>query len=122
MDNETESQINDTQNPDYCNNNSDNCSSNSNYRDNNSHRNKIEEIKERECVSPALVSYGAHGWIRVEEQTYLGFVSSHGQAEVDRIVQYIDELCQSNGNKYKWTDWAMVMDRALREKGQAYDK
>ena len=121
MDNETESQINDTQNPDYCNNNSDNCSSNSNYRDNNSHRNKIEEI-ERECVSPALVSYGAHGWIRVEEQTYLGFVSSHGQAEVDRIVQYIDELCQSNGNKYKWTDWAMVMDRALREKGQAYDK
>ena len=86
-------------------------------------KSKINDIKESkgkeskgECVSPALVSYGAHGWIRVEEQTYLGFVSAHGQAEVDRIVKYIDELCQSNGNKYKWTDWAMVLDRALQEK------
>ena len=62
-----------------------------------------------------LKERGVYGWIRLSDEQVRELSDQMGDAELGRIIQYVDELVQSNGNKYQWKDWMLVLRRAYRE-------
>lgn len=84
-------------------------------------REEIEEEKKRESSDAAHTSaekkkpYGEYGWVRLTDTQYARLLKSMGDAELKRCITYIDESAQSSGNKNKWKDWNLVLQRCHRE-------
>ena len=60
--------------------------------------------------------YGQYGWVRLTDEESGRLLKNLGEAELARCIQYVDESAQSNGNKNKWKDWNLVVQKCHREK------
>lgn len=59
---------------------------------------------------------GQHGYVKLTDEEYSHLLKDLGQAELDRVIAYIDESAAATGNKNKWKDWNLVLRKASREK------
>ena len=59
--------------------------------------------------------YGEYGWIMLTDKEYRKLLDELGRPELERCIQYVDELAQSSNNKNKWRDWNLVIRRCHRE-------
>lgn len=60
-------------------------------------------------------AYGEYKWVKLSDTQYDKLVSKIGKKELDRCIKYIDESAQSTGNKNRWKDWGLVIQRCSRE-------
>ena len=59
---------------------------------------------------------GQHGYVKLTDEEHARLVQDLGQAELDRVIYYVDESAAATGNKNKWKDWNLVLRKASREK------
>ena len=82
----------------------------------------IENRQEKTTASPMSLSPSAWKrdfenlfWVQLSDSEYQSLLEKMGKSELDRLIRYVDELAQQNGNKYGWKDWVVVLRRAYRE-------
>lgn len=59
--------------------------------------------------------HGEYGWVMLTDEQYQRLVEKMGIKELERCITHIDEMAQSTGNKNKWKDWNLVLQRCHRE-------
>ena len=82
-----------------------------------SNSNSISNIynnKEENQVKEERHKHGEYGWVKLTDEQYNRLKSEF--ANIDKIIDRIDEYVQSNGNKNKYKDWNLVIRKAIREK------
>ena len=82
-----------------------------------SNSNSISNIynnKEENQVKEERHKHGEYGWIKLTDEQYNRLKSEF--ANIDKVIDRIDEYVQSNGNKNKYKDWNLVIRKAIREK------
>lgn len=60
-------------------------------------------------------SFGKFGWVKLSQPEYDALRKKLGPEELERCIRYLDESAQSNGNKNKWKDFGLVIQRCSRE-------
>ena len=65
--------------------------------------------------TPTKTAFGEYGWIKLTDEQYQRLVEKMGIKELERCITHIDEMAQSTGNKNKWKDWNLVLQRCHRE-------
>ena len=60
-------------------------------------------------------SYGKFGWVKLEPREYEALKAELGEGELDRCITFLDEAAQSTGNKNRWKDFGLVIQRCSRE-------
>lgn len=82
-----------------------------------SNSNSISNIynnQEENQVKEERHKHGEYGWIKLTDEQYNRLKSEF--ANIDKVIDRIDEYVQSNGNKNKYKDWNLVIRKAIREK------
>ena len=60
--------------------------------------------------------HGRYGWVLLSDDELARLLAKHGRQLVDYYVNYIDELAQQTGNKNRWKDWNLTIQKAIRDK------
>ena len=60
-------------------------------------------------------AYGAYGWVTLTDKQYQNLSKKLGQTELQRCIDYLDESCQSTGNRNNWVDFYVVIQRCARQ-------
>lgn len=60
-------------------------------------------------------SYGKFGWVKLEPREYEALKAELGEGELDRCITFLDEAAQCTGNKNRWKDFGLVIQRCSRE-------
>lgn len=60
-------------------------------------------------------SFGKYGWVKLAPREYEALKAQLGEKELSRCISFLDESCQSNGNKNRWKDFGLVIQRCARE-------
>lgn len=74
----------------------------------------IYNNKEENQVKEERHKHGEYGWVKLTDDQYNRLKSEF--ANIDKVIDRIDEYVQSNGNKNKYKDWNLVIRKAIREK------
>jgi len=74
----------------------------------------IESISDNPKRAPKK-KYGEYGWVKLTDEQYTRLCDEYGEDKIAERIQYVDEYVQSNGNKNKYSDWNLVIRRAIRE-------
>lgn len=61
-------------------------------------------------------AYGCYGRVKLTDAEYQRLVNEFGQDYIDRQIELLDEYVQSNNNKNRYTDFNLVLRKAIREK------
>lgn len=61
------------------------------------------------------VSFGKFGWVRLSRKEYQALEEKLGHQELERCIAYLDESCQSTGNKNRWKDFGLVIRKCSEE-------
>lgn len=72
---------------------------------------------------------GEYGWVKLTEEEYDRLIAEFSKETAEYYIRYVDEYAQGNGNKQKYSDWNLVLRKAINEKwgnyqpqtGQSYD-
>jgi len=85
-------------------------------KDKDQEKDQEKDKKSGTSVAPAPVrrKHGAYGWVLLSDDEYIQLTEAHTQSIVDAKVQYVDELAQQTGNKNKWSDWYLLVKKAIR--------
>ena len=59
--------------------------------------------------------YGVYGRVLLTENELNRLYDELGQKEANSCINYVDELAETNGNKYKWKNWNLVVRKCHRE-------
>ena len=59
--------------------------------------------------------HGEFGWVLLTDAQYNALLEKLGAEELGRCIAYIDQAAQSTGNKNRWKDWNLVIQRCARE-------
>lgn len=58
--------------------------------------------------------YGEFGWVKLTGQEYESLERIMGAWELERCIRYIDESAQLTGNRNRWKDWYLLLQRCYR--------
>lgn len=61
-------------------------------------------------------AYGCYGRVKLTTAEYQRLVDEFGQDYIDRQIDLLDEYVESNNNKNKYTNFNLVIRKAIREK------
>lgn len=76
-----------------------------------------EEKEKKGKGAPAQKhKHGSYGWVLLTDAEYNRIVTAHGKDIADYYISMIDEKAQQTGNKNKWKDWNLTVQKAIREK------
>ena len=74
----------------------------------------IESISDKPKRAPKK-KYGEYGWVKLTDEQYHRLCAEFGEDTIQERIRYIDEYVQGNGNKNKYSDWNLVIRRAIRD-------
>ena len=76
-----------------------------------------EEGEKPEQSSPKPVSHmrGEYGYVKLTDKEFENLIAKHGKDKVQYYINYLDESAKISGNKNKWKDWNLVIQKAIRE-------
>ena len=57
---------------------------------------------------------GKHGYVRLDDEAYGRLKARYDEAELGRVIEYLDESAKSTNNKNGWSDWELVIERAIK--------
>jgi len=81
--------------------------------------NKTHIDKNKEIISKdkkeKLFSYGEYKRIKLKEGQYEKLVEDYGKDYIDDLITKLDEYVESNNNKNKYTNFNLVIRKAIRE-------
>lgn len=79
---------------------------------------EIEMLKNNNINSSKgkKTAYGCYGRVKLTDAEYQRLVNEFGQDYIDRQIELLDEYVQSNNNKNRYTDFNLVLRKAIREK------
>ena len=60
--------------------------------------------------------HGEYGRVLLDDNEYEHLKKKLGDAELRRCIAYVDESAESTGNKNKWKNWSLVLQRCSRDK------
>jgi hypothetical protein len=62
------------------------------------------------------ISSSEFGWVKLTDKQYQRLMDEFGKDVLTRYITIVDEYVQSNGNKNKYSDWNLVIRKAIRDK------
>lgn len=62
------------------------------------------------------IKYGVYQRIKLTEAEYERLIGEFGKDYIDNLIQQLDEYVESNNNKNKYTNFNLVIRKAIREK------
>lgn len=62
------------------------------------------------------IKYGVYQRIKLTEAEYERLIDEFGKDYIDNLIQQLDEYVESNNNKNKYTNFNLVIRKAIREK------
>lgn len=79
---------------------------------------EIEMLKNNNINSTGgkKTAYGCYGRVKLTSSEYQRLVDEFGQDYIDRQIELLDEYVESNNNKNKYTNFNLVIRKAIREK------
>lgn len=87
----------------------------------NTQKNNIHDSENREgkgAAAPAHAgkkSFGKFGWVKLSQQEYDALEQQLGETELKRCIDYLDQSAQATGNKNRWRDFGLVIQRCSQE-------
>lgn len=66
-------------------------------------------------TKPAAHVRGPHGYLKLTDAEYGRLLQDIGEAELVRLIEYIDGSAKATNNKNGWKDWNLVIRTAHRE-------
>lgn len=85
-----------------------------NFKDNNI-SNKNISINKKEIYKEKKMSFGEYKRVKLTEEEYERLIKEFGKEYIDQKILQLDEYIQSNNNKNKYTDFNLVLRKAIRE-------
>ena len=61
------------------------------------------------------ISFGKFGWVRLSRREYEALEQQLGTEELERCIAYLDQSCQTTGNKNRWKDFGLVIRKCSEE-------
>ena len=92
-------------------------------------RNKAKKAKKEKDESadapapedkPIKHKRGEYGWVKLTDDEVERLTAEYGENAVKYYIAYIDESAQGTKNKNKWSDWNLVIRKAIRDKWGNY--
>lgn len=74
-----------------------------------------DRIIEDDSADKPRRARGEHGYVKLTDEEYTRLVKDLGQAELNRVIAYVDESAKISRNKNKWSDWNLVLRKASRD-------
>lgn len=62
------------------------------------------------------IKYGEYKRIKLTEKEYQRLIDEFGKSYIDEMINKLDEYIESNNNKNKYTNFNLVIRKAIREK------
>ena len=79
--------------------------------------NNRDNIKDKENTSKDIKEkFGTYGRVKLSHTEYKKLVDDHGKDYIDDLINKLDEYVESNNNKNKYTNFNLVIRKAIREK------
>ena len=70
----------------------------------------------KESIKCVRTKHGKYGWVELTDDEFMKLASETKSAiKVANAIKAVDEYVQSNGNKQKYTDWYVVLQKAIKE-------
>lgn len=66
-------------------------------------------------AKPQKHKFGTYGRVLLTENELNRLYDELGLKEANSCINYVDELAETNGNKYKWKNWNLVVRKCHRE-------
>ena len=60
--------------------------------------------------------HGQYGWIKLTDDELSKLCKDYGETAITHYIEYIDEYAQTTKNKNGYSDWNLVIRKAIREK------
>lgn len=81
---------------------------------NNNNRDNIDENKEN-ISKDKKEKFGSYGRVKLSQTEYKKLVDDYGKKYIDDLIMKLDEYVESNNNKNKYTNFNLVIRKAIRE-------
>lgn len=59
--------------------------------------------------------YGHFGWVKLTDTEYARLTTRYGKERLEVAIAHVDEAAQSTGNKNRWKDWNLTIQRCIRD-------
>lgn len=82
---------------------------------NNNNRDNIDENKEN-ISKDKKEKFGSYGRVKLSQTEYKKLVDEFGKDYINDLIMKLDEYVESNNNKNKYTNFNLVIRKAIREK------
>lgn len=82
---------------------------------NNNKRDNIDENKEN-ISKDKKEKFGSYGRVKLSHIEYEKLIDEYGKDYIDDLINKLDEYVESNNNKNKYTNFNLVIRKAIREK------
>jgi hypothetical protein len=83
-----------------------------NVKDNNI---SINNNKRKEIYKEKKVSFGEYKRVKLTHEEYERLIKEFGKEYIDQKILQLDEYIESNNNKNKYTNFNLVLRKAIRE-------
>ena len=67
-------------------------------------------------LSDKTKGYGTYGWVVLSDTQHFKLIDDFDEAKVNHFIEIVNERVQANGNKYGYTDWDLIVRRAIKDK------
>ena len=57
---------------------------------------------------------GKYGYVQLDDEAYGRLKAKYDETELKRVINYLDESAKSTNNKNGWSDWELVIERAIK--------
>ena len=78
--------------------------------------NNIEDNIKENISKDIKEKYGNYGRVRLTVAEYERLINEFGKNYIDELIEKLDEYVESNNNKNKYTNFNLVIRKAIREK------
>lgn len=85
-----------------------------NFKDNNI-SNKNISINRKEIYKEKKMSFGEYKRVKLTQEEYERLIKEFGKEYIDQKILQLDEYIESNNNKNKYTNFNLVLRKAIRE-------
>lgn len=75
----------------------------------------IKENNNNIIIKEKQKPYGVYGRVKLTDKEYEKLVNDYGESTIKEMITRVDEYVESNNNKNKYTNYNLVIRKAIRE-------
>lgn len=76
---------------------------------------KDKELEIKKDIKEKKHKFGSYGRVKLTDKEYQKLINEFGKDSIDNLIEKLDEYIESNNNKNKYTNFNLVIRKAIRE-------